>query len=72
MSIQERGTDSVSIVTAFLVFLAASTTFVISAAQAQTFSVLHTFTGGSDGGGPYGGLTEDAAGNFYGTPNPLG
>jgi uncharacterized repeat protein (TIGR03803 family) len=35
-------------------------------AQAQTFSVIHTFTG-SDGGNPYAGLTIDGAGNFYGT-----
>jgi uncharacterized repeat protein (TIGR03803 family) len=30
-------------------------------------SVLHTFTGGSDGKHPYGGLVRDAAGNMYGT-----
>jgi len=36
-------------------------------AQAQTFTVLHTFTGGADGGQPYGGLTMDRAGNLYGT-----
>jgi len=35
-------------------------------AQAQTLSVLHTFTGGADGAGPVG-LTIDAAGNLYGT-----
>ena len=29
--------------------------------------MLHTFTGGSDGGGPYGGLVRDSAGNLYGT-----
>jgi uncharacterized repeat protein (TIGR03803 family) len=29
----------------------------ISVAQSQDFTVLHTFTGGSDGGGSYGGLT---------------
>lgn len=33
----------------------------------QTFSVLHTFTGGSDGATPTSGLTSDGAGNFYGT-----
>ena len=38
----------------------------ISAAQAQTFTVLHTFTGG-DGWSPVSGLTPDRAGNFYGT-----
>lgn len=30
-------------------------------------TVLYNFTGGSDGGGPFGGLTQDAAGNFFGT-----
>lgn len=35
--------------------------------QAQTFTVLHTFTGGQDGAYPDGGLTIDGAGNFYGT-----
>jgi uncharacterized repeat protein (TIGR03803 family) len=36
-------------------------------AQAQTFSVLHNFTGGADGAQPYVGLTMDPAGNLYGT-----
>ena len=35
--------------------------------EAQTFSVLHTFTGGSDGGIPYSGLTFDSPGLLYGT-----
>jgi uncharacterized repeat protein (TIGR03803 family) len=30
-------------------------------------TVLYTFTGGSDGGGPVAGLLRDAAGNLYGT-----
>jgi uncharacterized repeat protein (TIGR03803 family) len=30
-------------------------------------SVLHSFSGGGDGGNPIGGLTFDAAGNLYGT-----
>jgi len=30
-------------------------------------TVLHSFTGGADGGYPYGGLLRDAAGNLYGT-----
>jgi hypothetical protein len=38
-----------------------------SAAQAQTFQVIHTFTGGSDGATPFAGLVFDGAGNFYGT-----
>jgi len=36
-------------------------------AQAQTFTVLYNFTGGTDGGYPYAGLVRDAAGNLYGT-----
>jgi uncharacterized repeat protein (TIGR03803 family) len=32
-----------------------------------TYKVLHTFTGGADGGEPLGGLTIDASGNLYGT-----
>jgi len=36
-------------------------------AQGQTFNVIHTFTGGQDGGYPYAGLTLDRAGNLYGT-----
>ncbi len=37
------------------------------AAQAQTITALHSFTGGADGAFPYAGLTMDRAGNFYGT-----
>lgn len=40
--------------------------FAAQAAQAQTFSVIHTFRGGADGGGPSAGLTKDPAGNLYG------
>ena len=36
-------------------------------AHGQTFSVLHTFTGGNDGSQPSAGLIIDRAGNFYGT-----
>ena len=45
-----------------LAFLAAA-----PVAQAQTFTVLHNFTGGADGGQPASALTMDAAGNLYGT-----
>jgi len=37
------------------------------AARVQTFTVLHTFTGGADGANPFAGLTMDRAGNLYGT-----
>ena len=36
-------------------------------ARAQTFTILYSFSGGSDGGFPYGALLQDAAGNLYGT-----
>jgi len=37
-------------------------------AQAQTYRVLHSFSGGKkDGENPYSGLVRDAQGNFYGT-----
>src|ERR1039458_7388721 len=37
--------------------------------QAQTFTVLHTFSGGADGSYPYAGPTLDVANNLYGTVN---
>ena len=40
---------------------------LVPTAQAQTFQVIHTFTGGQDGGQPMAGLTMDRAGNLYGT-----
>jgi uncharacterized repeat protein (TIGR03803 family) len=47
----------------FLAFLLAS---AILSAQAQTFTVLHTFKG-ADGASPEGALVLDNAGNIYGT-----
>jgi hypothetical protein len=32
-----------------------------------TYTVLYGFTGGVDGGTPYGGITPDTSGNLYGT-----
>jgi uncharacterized repeat protein (TIGR03803 family) len=40
---------------------------LLATAPAQTFSVLHNFTGGIDGSNPFAGLTLDAAGHLYGT-----
>jgi len=34
-----------------------------------TETILHSFTGGTDGGDPYAGLTFDSAGKLYGTTN---
>ncbi len=55
--------------TATLVAAIAFTVAVMSSqlVRAQTFTVLHTFTGGTDGSYPTGNLTMDAAGNLYGT-----
>ncbi len=39
----------------------------LPSAQAQTFTVLHTLNGGSDGNAPGNGLTADREGNLYGT-----
>ena len=42
-------------------------TLASESAQAQSYVVLHYFTGGPDGGGPVAGLISDSAGNLYGT-----
>jgi uncharacterized repeat protein (TIGR03803 family) len=36
-------------------------------ADAQTYSVIYRFRGGTDGQAPFGGLIQDSAGNLYGT-----
>ena len=42
--------------------------FIITPAlHAQTWTVLHNFTGGSDGGTPYSNVVIDTNGNLYGT-----
>ena len=45
------------------------TALITQSAQAQTYTVIHTFTNGGDGGQPVAGLTIDTAGNLYGTTN---
>src|SRR5579863_1467346 len=41
--------------------------FATPQTQAQSFTVIHTFTGGDDGGYPLAGFVMDASGNLYGT-----
>jgi uncharacterized repeat protein (TIGR03803 family) len=54
--------------TAFaLALLYALTLIATQSVQAQTYTVLHTFSGGADGGNPLDGLSMDRAGNLYGT-----
>ena len=60
-------TGAVAVAIVFMLTLVTS-----PAAQAQTFSVIHTFTGGQDGGWPYAGLTIDKSGNLYGTTYRFG
>jgi len=55
-----------------VVLIVASAILLALPIQAQTFTVLHTFTGGSDGATPYGTLSLDAAGNLYGTASAGG
>lgn len=45
---------------------------LLAAAQAQTFTVLHYFTGGADGATPIGGMYQSSAGKLYGTTSQLG
>jgi uncharacterized repeat protein (TIGR03803 family) len=54
-------TAAVGLVMAFASCLAVST------ADAQTLTVLHSFTGGVDGREPIAGVARDEAGNLYGT-----
>ncbi len=54
----------IAVSSALLVLLAIA---AAGMAQAQTFTVIHNFTGAGDGGAPYAGLTMDRSGNFYGT-----
>jgi uncharacterized repeat protein (TIGR03803 family) len=50
----------------FLTFMFLFLTLAAQSARAQTFTVIHTFTG-PDGSYPQTGVTIDAAGNLYGT-----
>src|SRR2546423_10820883 len=64
--------ESISAVGNLMLALAVALALVAVAtprAHAQTFSVVHNFTGGSDGANPLSGFTIDAAGNLYGTTN---
>ena len=59
-----RTTPSVILVLALAMTL-------VQGLHAQTFTVIHSFTGGTDGGQPRTGVTLDRAGNIYGT-TPIG
>ena len=59
-------------ISAMLGILLALTLAIIQPAEAQTFSVLHYFTGGADGANPYAGLTVGGTGTLYGTASAGG
>jgi uncharacterized repeat protein (TIGR03803 family) len=46
---------------------AALAAFVVATQPAAGADILYHFSGGADGGGPFGGLVSDDKGNFYGT-----
>jgi uncharacterized repeat protein (TIGR03803 family) len=50
-----------------LTIACAMTIVPVPSASAQTYTVLHNFSSGADGGSPEAMLTMDAAGNLYGT-----
>jgi hypothetical protein len=79
MANQEQRTASVldihlwpEIMALLLVFVVTTMTIAALPAQAQTFQVLHNFTGGRDGANPLDGLTIDRNGNLYGTASAGG
>lgn len=68
VGISQRGISFVLVST----LLFTSATLLSLGASAQTFSVIHTFSGGNDGAYPYAGLAIDKNGNLYGTANQGG
>jgi uncharacterized repeat protein (TIGR03803 family) len=58
--------------TAALAIALVMTVVASQTAQAQTYQVIHNFTGGEDGAYPDAGLTIDKAGNLYGTTHSGG
>ena len=65
---KQRRTETALLAFAMLLVV---TMCAMQTAQAQSYTVLYSFTGGLDGLLPEGGLTLDAAGNLYGT-TPVG
>jgi uncharacterized repeat protein (TIGR03803 family) len=60
--ISKRLCRAASVAATFLVAILAA-----QSAQAQTYKVLHAFTGGADGHTPWAGVIQDGKGNLYGT-----
>lgn len=71
-SVQPRAVRSTPISTLALMMTYALAILLCQSAPAQTFSVIHAFTGGFDGYSPYTGLTVDRGGHLYGTTAEYG
>jgi uncharacterized repeat protein (TIGR03803 family) len=74
MKNKQRFQNSLRATISFMATIALATTMMLALtvvfttqAHAQTFTVLHRFTGGSDGFGPLAGVVMDRGGNLYGT-----
>ncbi len=67
-----RNASSWTATAALAIAIVFALTAFVQSAQAQTFTVLHNFTNGPDGGEPQAGLTMDRAGNLYGTASTGG
>src|ERR1039457_2513816 len=68
----ESAALAVMVLLLFLIFVFLFLMLTAQPAQAQTFKVIHNFTGGGDGFDPVTGLTMDRAGNLYGTTGGWG
>ncbi len=58
---------TIGILKSALAVLSAAAAISPASLSAQTYKVLHTFSGGADGATPLAGLSMDRAGNLYGT-----
>ena len=58
---------ALAILLLLLIFVLLFMTLTAQPVQAQTYKVIHNFTGGQDGATPFVGLTMDAVGNIYRT-----
>ena len=62
-----EGSSSAATAVAAFFLLASLSLFTSQLAHGQTFQVIHTFTGETDGGNDWSGLVMDQAGNLYGS-----
>ena len=67
MTTRPRFTFRVSLPVFVLAMFGLLSMIATTSAHAQTFTVLHTFTGGADGSEPFAGVTVGGPGRLYGT-----